>query len=407
MVGPPERDKFLRWKQLESAPGSVKMNSVLKPRRIILTGLLAVLTGCSTGSRQEGRSPAGDREPGASSNRAPDQVEVVPESPRIAAPSASLPEMARPRGRNYAETWIALGRWSRERGCGVLRRISGGSEPSFSLSTGNGVFELQTGSRAANWDGVELFLGFTPQLIDGQPFVHQLDLKKNIEPLIEDSGPDLKSNGIIVIDPGHGGQNTGTVSVENGVFEKEYTLDWARRLEPLLASRGWQVWLTRTNDVDVPLSNRVAFAEEHQADLFISLHFNSAAPSQEQAGVETYCLTPAGMPSNLTRGYDDNVALVFPNNAFDAENLRYAVRLHRALLAVVGSDRGIRHARFLGVLRGQHRPAVLIEGGFLSNPREARQIADPAYRQELAEAVAAALSPSANDGKAALTSRTR
>jgi N-acetylmuramoyl-L-alanine amidase len=179
--------------------------------------------------------------------------------------------------------------------------------------------------------------------------------------------------------------------VLDGVCEKEYTLDWALRLEPLLAAQGWQVFLTRTHDIDVPLSNRVAIAEEHQADLFISLHFNSAAPSQDQTGLETYCLTPTGMPSTLTRGYDDDVSLTFANNAFDAENLEYAVQLHRALLGVIGTDRGIRHARFLGVLRGQNRPAVLVEGGYLSNPDEARRIADPAYRQKLAEALAAAL----------------
>jgi N-acetylmuramoyl-L-alanine amidase len=83
---------------------------------------------------------------------------------------------------------------------------------------------------------------------------------------------------------------------------------------------------------------------------------------------------------------------VFPNNSFDDDNLRYAVRLHRALLQVNGrKDRGVRHARFLDVLQGQNRPAVLIEAGFMSNPDEARRAADPAYRQKLAEAVAKAL----------------
>ena len=71
---------------------------------------------------------------------------------------------------------------------------------------------------------------------------------------------------------------------------------------------------------------------------------------------------------------------------------RGAVRLHRALLQVNGrKDRGVRHARFLDVLQGQNRPAVLIEAGFMSNPDEARRAADPAYRQKLAEAVAKAL----------------
>jgi N-acetylmuramoyl-L-alanine amidase len=230
-------------------------------------------------------------------------------------------------------------------------------------------------------------------MINGQPFVHALDLKKNIEPLASAPTVPAKTNRIVVLDPGHGGPSTGATSVLDGENEKEFTLDWARRAASLLASNGWQVFLTRTNDVDVSLSNRVAFAEERKAGLFISLHFNSAAPSQEQSGVETYCLTPAGMPSTLTRGYEDDLSLVFPNNAFDAENLQYAHRLHRSLVRVAGRDRGLRHARFLGVLRGQNRPAVLVEGGYLSNPHEAERIAEPEYRQLLAEALARALGP--------------
>jgi N-acetylmuramoyl-L-alanine amidase len=315
----------------------------------------------------------------------------VPEAPRLAPPPLSLPEFALPHSNTYAETWIPLERWSRENGYGVLRRISSEPESAFALDTTNGVFLLQPSSLRANWDGLQLHLGFEPQLIDNQPFVHLLDLKKNLEPLIRGSGPPDKTNRVVVIDPGHGGQNTGAASIAGGPYEKEFTLDWARRLEPLLAQEGWRVFLTRTNDADISLSNRVLFAAERRADLFISLHFNSAAPSEEQTGLETYCLTPAGMPSTLTRGYEDDLSVSFTNNAFDVENLLYAVRVHRALLSVVGNDRGIRHARFLGVLRGQNRPAVLIEGGYLSNPREAARIADPGYRQKLAEAVAEAL----------------
>ena len=98
------------------------------------------------------------------------------------------------------------------------------------------------------------------------------------------------------------------------------------------------------------------------------------------------------MPSTLTRGYTDFWSENFPNNAYDTENLRLAVRLQTALLDASGEDdRGVRHARFMGVLHGQHRPAVLIEGGYLSNPHEAKLIEDPAFRQSLAAAVAGAL----------------
>jgi N-acetylmuramoyl-L-alanine amidase len=171
-------------------------------------------------------------------------------------------------------------------------------------------------------------------------------------------------------------------------YEKEFTLDWARRVGALLTANGWRVFLTRTTDRDLSISNRIAFAEAQKASLFLSLHFNSSAPNDQQSGLETYCLTPTGMASTVTRGYGDDPALAFRNNAFDAQNLQLALRVHRALLQVNGRhDRGVRRARFLGVLRGQNCPAILVEGGYLSNPEEARRIADPAYRQRLAEAL--------------------
>jgi N-acetylmuramoyl-L-alanine amidase len=150
--------------------------------------------------------------------------------------------------------------------------------------------------------------------------------------------------------------------------------------------------MTRTTDSDLALGDRVAIADQANADVFISLHFNSGSANRELAGIETYCLTPTGMPSHLTRNYDDDLRQVFPNNAFDEQNVQAAVRLHRALLERSGAtDRGVRRARFMTVLRGQNRPAVLIEGGYLTNPAEAQRIASASYRQLLAEAVASGL----------------
>jgi N-acetylmuramoyl-L-alanine amidase len=219
-----------------------------------------------------------------------------------------------------------------------------------------------------------------------------LDVDKNLMPLADGRLTAAHFRRIIVIDPGHGGMNTGTRSIDPPLLEKDLTLDWAFRLEPLLRQQGWQVILTRTNDMDLSLSERVRIADDHGADLFLSLHFNSAHPQTEHAGLETYCMTPTGLPSTLTRNYDDDVSRVFPNNSHDHENLQLAFRLHRELLLATKSvDRGIRRARFMGVLRGQDRPAVLIEAGYLSNPEEAGRIATAAYRQQLAEAVTKAL----------------
>jgi N-acetylmuramoyl-L-alanine amidase len=301
------------------------------------------------------------------------------------------------------ETWISLSRWCRTNDIPAPVRLAGTQTPAFIVTNNNGTLVIKPWSHQARWNGLELRLGFAPQLINGDPVCHRLDLEKNLRPLLivdrKGSKPGVDGRPgeqaerkTIVIDPGHGGENAGTKSVLGAHYEKEFTLDWAKRLSALLIAKGWQVILTRTNDTDLALSNRVAVAEANKADLFLSLHFNSSAPNEVQAGLETYCLTPTGMASTITRQFEDDAASVFPNNAFDAQNLQLGAKIHTALLQVNGNrDRGLRRARYLGVLRGQQRPAVLIEAGYLSNPREARQIADPAYREKLAEAIANAL----------------
>jgi N-acetylmuramoyl-L-alanine amidase len=308
-------------------------------------------------------------------------------------PQERFPITASPKPTNPpVTTWTSLNGWTAGHKIGKPHWLSDLPVSSYAVGSANGVMIFEIGSRDATWNGTEINLGFEPQFIDGEIFLYGLDLQKNFAPLLCEPPLTFRANRVIVIDPGHGGSNTGTHSVLDGRFEKEFTLDWAKRLAPLLATNGWQVFLTRTNDVAVSLADRVAFAEARHADLFISLHFNSGAPDEKQAGLETYCLTPTGMPSTLTRGYEDNWLENLPNNAFDAQNLQLAVKLHSALLRATGiEDRGVRRARFIGVLRGQKRPAILIEAGYLSNPREARLIEDPAYRQKLAETVATAL----------------
>jgi N-acetylmuramoyl-L-alanine amidase len=289
-------------------------------------------------------------------------------------------------------TWTSLDGWAAQRKIGKTHRLSQSPVTTYAIGSSNGVMVLAIGSHGATWNGIEINLGFEPQLIDGEVSLFGLDLKKNLEPLLCEPPPFFGTNCVIVIDPGHGGINSGTRSILDGRFEKEFTLDWAKRIVPLLETNGWQIFLTRTNDVDVSLSNRVAFAEAHHADLFVSLHFNSAAPEKKQNGIETYCLTPAGMPSTLTRGFADIWSENLPNNNFDAQNLQLGVRMHGALLRATGEeDRGVRRARFIGVLRGQKRPAILIEAGYLSNPHEAKLIESSEFRQKLAQAIADAL----------------
>ena len=322
-------------------------------------------------------------------------VAVGPSAPEmVPTPVVSPADITLPVATNelaIRDAWVALDGWCESNGFGAPRRMNTEPQPVYSFASATGVMSIKIGSAQAEWNGLAYRLGFPPLLFAGRPYLHSLDLRKNFSALTG-SYPTPGTNRVIVIDPGHGGSDSGASNVYSGHFEKEYALDLARRLQARLLARGWTALLTRTNDVFVTLSERVAFAERHQASLFISLHFNSAFPDRQQAGLETYCLTPSGMPSSLTRGYADNTTLVYPNNRFDEWNLQLAMTVHKALLGVNGhADRGVRRARFLTVLQGENRPAVLVEGGYLSNPREARQIADPDYRQRMAEALAEAL----------------
>lgn len=355
---------------------------------LILTALLIVTGGC--------HSPRYNPEDQPSSEEVPTVVQ--PPAPVSSPSTALLAKAEAPRPR-VPSPWVAMADWARAHHLQAPRRISMSASPVFELRSEQGAFDFQTGTTQARFDGMILLLGFEPRLLAGEPCLHELDVVNNLEPLLLGNASRTGTPQTIVIDPGHGGSNTGTRSAR-GELEKDYTLDWALRLRPLLETNGWMVLLTRTNDSELTLSERVGFAESAGADLFVSLHFNASGGGDYQSGLETYCLTPKGMPSNLTRGFEDDLSVAYPNNAFDPKNLRLAVRLHKALLHVNGGeDRGIRRARFMTVLRGQNCPAVLVEGGFLSNPQEAARIADPNYRQKLAEAVAEGLRSELEDGE--------
>ncbi len=292
---------------------------------------------------------------------------------------------------SFGRGWIPLTAWSSRWSTAQPERSASGGAILYRVPTRSGTCVLTIGSRLAQWNGTSIWLGFAPQLVGGQPHIHALDAEKTLEPLNKERAQAPTPIRIIVLDPGHGGTDGGTRGARNQL-EKEYTLDWALRTERRLTNAGWKVFLTRRTDVDVSLTERVAFADRVRADLFLSLHFNSTFPQTQPSGIETYCLTPKGMPSTLIRGYSDDERVAYPNNAFDAANLEWAFRIHRSVVkAARAHDDGVKRARFMGVLRYQNRPAVLVEGGFLSNAREAANIYSAAHRETLAQAVAEAI----------------
>ena len=284
-------------------------------------------------------------------------------------------------------SWVSLEAWGRKMGRSTFARLKLKSEVIHRLILGHLQFNLMSGNRIASCQGMQLWLGFAPQLVKGHLYLHHLDVTKHLKPLV---GSMPRLGRVVVIDSGHGSTNRGTQSVYNKKYEKEYTLDWGLRLKKLLQAKGWRVYLTRTRDKEMSLTDRVKFADRMKASLFISLHFNYAA--RKISGLETYCIAPVGMPSHLKRGSPDNVKRYLPNNLYDTRNVQLAARVHSSLLATCRMpDRGVRRVRFMTVLKGQKRPSILVEGGYLSNPTEAKLVDSAAYRQKLAQGIANAL----------------
>lgn len=333
--------------------------------------------------------PAPAVAPPAQTNVSHQAVEPPPVAPE---PTAPVTVAGRPWPSSWINAWVPLESWGKYNGLPKPVQLSAGKEPLYQLQSSNGLLLVKIGSPSVNIGGIQFGLGFAPRLIRGLPYIHSLDAQKTLQAVAQAFFNFAPANRTIVIDAGHGGRDSGTLSSIGIVHEKDFALDWARRLAPLLRARGWHVVMTRTNDAELTLADRVALADRVNADLFLSLHFNSGLPNRDLMGLETYCLTPTGLPSNIIRDDEDNVREAHPNNAFDEQNIQLASRLHGSLLRASGAfDRGVRRARFMGVLRHQNRPAVLIEGGYLSNIGEAKRIASPDYRQLLAEGVARAL----------------
>jgi N-acetylmuramoyl-L-alanine amidase len=288
---------------------------------------------------------------------------------------------------------LALNDWAQLCGFSDLRVVPDANPYSVELEGPNGVLTLVMGQRFAKWNGINVGLGFGPGAKQGQMVVHSLDVLKNFYPLALGTFSIPKQQRILVLDPGHGGSDPGSLT-EAKLYEKDLTLDWALRVEKLLEGTTWKVILTRREDRELPLMERVAIADRANADVFISLHFNSLEKTsgRDESGIETFCLTPAGAPSNVTRGYDDDVHRYFPNNAFDSANILLASRIQESIVKASGRrDRGVRRARFMTVLREQRRPAVLVEGGFLSSAAEGKLILDPNYREQIAVGICNAL----------------
>ncbi|MBF2000500.1 MAG: N-acetylmuramoyl-L-alanine amidase, partial [Synechococcales cyanobacterium M58_A2018_015] len=166
---------------------------------------------------------------------------------------------------------------------------------------------------------------------------------------------------VVVVDPGHGGRDPGAIGI-GGIQEADIVLDIARQVAAKLDQQGVAAVLTREDDRDVDLAPRVSLAERVNADLFVSIHANAISMDRPDVnGLETY---------------------------YYLDGQRLAQTIHDQILSTIDmNDRGVRQARFY-VLTRTSMPAVLVEVGFVTGRQDAARLSSPAFREQLADAIA-------------------
>lgn len=292
-----------------------------------------------------------------------------------------------PRIQTAGRDWHDLGLWAR------ANRLSfKWDRPARTVQVASASIHVTFGvdSQQAVLNGVKVWLSFPITPSGAGLLVSVLDVEKVLNPILNPKrqGP-WRPVRTIMLDPGHGGKDPG--NQEGSLQEKRYTLLLAQQVRAKLQAAGYQVVLTRSRDAFVELTDRAVLANRTKADLFLSLHFNSVASRGSGAeGIETFCLTPHTAAS--THAPPQNTAgSVLAGHKTSSESVLLAYQLQKALVRRLNmTDRGVKHARFV-VLRDATMPAVLIEGGFMSDRSDLRKITDPAARGRMADAIVEAV----------------
>lgn len=175
---------------------------------------------------------------------------------------------------------------------------------------------------------------------------------------------------LIMIDPGHGGDDAGTCSTSLPRYqEKSLTLSTSKFLRDYLRQMGYRSLLTRSDDTFISLSKRADIANENATALFVSMHFNSA-PSPEAHGIEVFYFQ-SDTDKSRTKSSKELAAMI----------------LDEVIQNTQAKSRGVKNGNF-AVIRETKMPAILIEGGFLTNEAEMQKIKDPQYIKRIAWGIA-------------------
>ncbi len=263
--------------------------------------------------------------------------------------------------------------------------------PKKLAASGNGrSVQVEIDTREAALNGVRHWLSFPSRFQNGGAWISRADVSHTIEPALRPEkvkGP--RPFKTVVLDAGHGGRDNGASSRYG--YEKEFTLDVVRKLRKKLEAAGLRVVQTRNSDSFVTLESRPRVANKIGGAIFVSIHFNSADWKPAANGIETYSISPLGAPPSG----QDTVLLrdrkAESGHALELVNFTMANIVQHALMGKLNAeDRGVKRARFV-VLKDAATPAILIEGGFLTNPGDAAKIADSKWRDLYAAAIAAGI----------------
>jgi N-acetylmuramoyl-L-alanine amidase len=256
----------------------------------------------------------------------------------------------------------------------------------INLATVKNPLEFIRGSREVIINGARSWLCFPLLEQNGKFLVSRTDVAKTIEPLLR---PHRVANAgkirTVVLDPGHGGYDKGAICRYGS--EKNFALDVARQLRPLLQAKGLRVIMTREGDYFVPLEVRARIANAARYSFFVIILFNATDRDPSATGFEIFSFTPRGAPSTSDNWVTSSSASVQAGSLVDAQSMALSACIYHSLLGHIPEfDRGIKRARF-AVLRQTKVPAVLVEGGFLTERGENRLISQKDWRGRLAQAI--------------------
>lgn len=256
----------------------------------------------------------------------------------------------------------------------------------ISLENPKVVMKLTIDGQECFMNGMKFVFSHPVMEQGGKAYVSRIDLSKLIDPVLR---PNFIRNAgsiqTVILDAGHGGKDPGATNSLG--TEAKYNLLVAEKTRMLLARKGFKVVMTRESDRYLTLQERVNVANSVSDNaIFMSIHFN--AGGRHARGIETFTLSPPGV-SHYGRGLIASDLSARAGNHQDSANIALATAVHGCLLKRLGHvtlDRGVKRARFT-VLSGIRHPAILLEGGFMSHPYEARLIEDEKYQNALANGI--------------------